>query len=276
MSDDRYDADGELLSAWLAGDLDPQGSDEVERRLSAEPELSTRLDRVHDTLIALRGLDDVAPPPGAAERLRARLDAEQPHPAPVASLERARRRRASRLPVLGAVAAVVAILALIPVLSRPGAESTTDQVALEDAPELSVEAAGGEAAAPQQLQEASEAAAEEAAGPLVFETGPDRLSARAGDSAPALLGLPVEQAERLSAEYAAAIAAAPPFEGLGVAPGACLDAVLAELEVPVQVEGARRGDRPVLTYTLVSAAPGSVVLDSTRVTTVDAETCAPA
>lgn len=274
MSDDRYDADGELLSAWLAGDLDPQGSDEVERRLSAEPELSARLDRVHDTLIALRGLDDIAPPPRAGERLRARLEAEQPRPSPVASLERARRRRASRLPVLGAVAAVVAVIALIPVLSQPGSESATEQVALDEAPELSVEAAGGEAAAPQQLEEGG--ASEDAAGPLMFETDPDTLSSRAGGSAPALLGLPVEQAERLSADYAAAIAAAPPFEGLGVAPGACLDAVLADLEVPVQVEGSRRGDRAILAYTLVSAASGSVVLDSTRVATVDAETCAPA
>jgi anti-sigma factor RsiW len=293
MTDDRYDADGELLSAWLAGDLDPQGSEELERRLSAEPELVTRLDRIHDTVAALRGLDDVVPPPGASQRLRERLERERP-PAPVASLDRARERRRSRLPALAAAAAVVAVVALIPVLSnlsgQGGGES--GQVAARDAPQLNMEdAAGGggeEAAGDDTAQFEAETASSEAAaapapaaaptGPVIVETDLDLQAERSADEEQALLGLPVADARQLGVDYAAAIAAAPPFASLGVEPGACLDAVLSDLqvEVPARVEGFRQGDRTVLEYTLVFASPGSDVLDTSRVTRVDATTCTPA
>lgn len=66
----------EQLSAYLAGELDPAASAALEGRLAAEPWLAAELDRMADLWMELSGVDEVEPPEGYAERLRARLAAE--------------------------------------------------------------------------------------------------------------------------------------------------------------------------------------------------------
>ncbi len=70
MRPDPYDDD--RLSAYLDGELDPAQAAELESRLAQDPALAAALDAVSDLLVALRGLDEVDPPSGYAERLRAR------------------------------------------------------------------------------------------------------------------------------------------------------------------------------------------------------------
>lgn len=69
-------ADGELLSAYLAGDLDAEAVATLEARLAADPDLARRLDTTARLLVSLRGVDEPDLPPGAGERLRQRLAAE--------------------------------------------------------------------------------------------------------------------------------------------------------------------------------------------------------
>jgi hypothetical protein len=275
---DRIDLDGELLSAWLSGDLDADRAENLERRLAAEPELAARLDLVHHTIVALRDLDTVEPPPGMSERLRERLAAER---AQVPSLAAARVRRRSRWPVLGAAAAVVVLLAAVPVLTRAlGGDGGGD--AAQEA-EFSLESAEGGADDDEMAEEDAAAAAPEPAaggGPVITE---DSMARREGDrvlteasEANALLGLPVEQAREVAADYTATIRSASPLAQTGVEPAACLDQVTADREVavPVRAEAFTVGTAARLTYVLVTASPGSRVLDVVEVRVVDAATCA--
>lgn len=73
--------DGAVLSAYLTGELDADTTAAVEARLAHDRALGQRLDATARMLGALRGVDDVEPPPGAAERLRRRL-AEEGAPRP--------------------------------------------------------------------------------------------------------------------------------------------------------------------------------------------------
>jgi hypothetical protein len=294
---DRFDADGELISAWLAGELDPPAAEEVERRLRAEPDLAARVDRVHDTLVALRGLDAVEPPPGMDERLRQRLAAER-SPRPVSSLtERRAARRSWRLPALGAAAAVLVLLAVIPVLTRTlptarlGGDATGEaDVSVERAEPQALESEQEAATAADEAAGEQQAAALEGAGPVITESadasarayGPSDLEASLSDQlgkvpeATELLGLPLADARRLGAEYAAAIRSATPFTTIDAAPSTCLDEVLADREVavPARVEGLSSQETGTLAYVLVVATPGSAVLDAVTVQVVNAATCA--
>lgn len=115
MTDPRFDsasADGELLSAYLAGELDPAADAELEARLAAEPELRAQLDALADALVTLGGFDAVEPPEGYEQRLDERLAAQ---PGAPADLDAHRRRRAapSRWVQIGAVAAVLVAGALM-------------------------------------------------------------------------------------------------------------------------------------------------------------------
>lgn len=69
--------DGELLSAYLLGDLDEAQASALDERLAAEPPLAARLDATREAIEALSGLDAVSPPAGYTERLRTRLAAER-------------------------------------------------------------------------------------------------------------------------------------------------------------------------------------------------------
>lgn len=118
--------DGELLSAYLADDLDPETAARVEARLRTEPGLAAELDGMADMLAGLQGLSETEPPPGYEQRLRGRIAAERrpatpgrpaAHGRPAAAgsgdatpLESARRRR---WPVLTAAAAAVVAVAFV-------------------------------------------------------------------------------------------------------------------------------------------------------------------
>jgi hypothetical protein len=289
---DRTDNDGELLSSWLAGELDDASSEDLERRLAREPALSERLDRVHDTLVALRGLDEVEPPAGMAERLNIRLRQER---APgVASLDAARERRARRTnwtPVVAAAAAVVALIAVVPVFLNRPIQTAGDAEVSAAAPEAAIEAESELLFDSEESGGAGSGVQEDAAGaavdaPVIVESS--SLAAAGGEAAQdlraapapeagALLGLPVAEARELARAYEETIRSAPPFPTLDVAPGACLDAVTAEIAVavPVRVEGFVQDGSPTLAYMLVVASPASPTLDAVEVRVVDAAACTP-
>lgn len=117
-------ADGEVLSAYLAGELDEAAAAALEERLSGDPELARRLDATAAVLVALRGVDEVALPPGAGKRLRDRLAAPQAAEGRTAHPEAADEEAGTtvtplasrrRLPwsAIGGVAAGLAAIALI-------------------------------------------------------------------------------------------------------------------------------------------------------------------
>lgn len=68
-------ADGELLAAYLAGELDDAAADDLEARLGREPALARRLELLATALTELAGAPE--PPAGFEERLTARLAAER-------------------------------------------------------------------------------------------------------------------------------------------------------------------------------------------------------
>jgi hypothetical protein len=74
--DDRPAGDGELLSAYLDGELDEAAAAGLEARLEREPGLAARLEQTRDVIEALAVLR-LSAPPGYAERLRERLAAER-------------------------------------------------------------------------------------------------------------------------------------------------------------------------------------------------------
>lgn len=292
MTDSSRSADdGALLSAWLSGDLAGADAAELERRLAAEPELAERLERVHATVVALRGLDAVEPPEGMGARLQQRMAQERRE---VPSLAAARARRAPRWqPIASAAAAVVLLVALVPVVLRSagGGGDSTAEFAVEDsggaggaeAPRaVGEEAAEGEAAEGEAPAASSEAAADTLTalpGPVVTEIGelPEaavrQRAAGAGEAA-ALVGLPVAEGRRLAVDYARQLRAAEPLPS-GIDPAACLTAVRQGLAVavPVRVESFTAGGQPRLGYVLVTASEGSEVLDTVEVRVVDPATC---
>lgn len=289
MSDfDRPNDDGALLSAWLSGDLDPADAETVERRLASEPELSARLERVHGLLVALRGLDTVDPPEGMSERLRRRLDQERQE---VPSLAAARARRATRWqPILGAAAAVVLLAVLVPVLARSAGDSATTaapaRYAEEEGAGADEAAEAPEAAALDAEQEAASESAgagaealRDLAGPVVTDGGERSESdfqrhAAEVPEAMALIGLPVEEGRRLAGEYAAQLQAVEAFTS-GLAPDACLDQVRSGLRfaIPARVERFTVVGQPRLGYVLVTASPGSDVLDRVETPVADPALC---
>jgi anti-sigma factor RsiW len=107
--------DDELLSAYLAAELDDAATAELEARLAADAALRARLDGVHDVVVALRGLDDVDPPAGYARRLRERLDTERGTAVPgqVVSLDPVRARRRGTWRSVGTAAAALVFVAAI-------------------------------------------------------------------------------------------------------------------------------------------------------------------
>lgn len=138
MTRDRFSEspdDGELLAAYLAGELSDDEQAGVAARLAREPRLARRLDDLAELLVRLRRIDDVSVPHGYAERLRDRLEGERaaarmPVAAtpptedeasepdePVAAVSRTTRRGVAELPsrllpVLAAAAALVAVAVL--------------------------------------------------------------------------------------------------------------------------------------------------------------------
>lgn len=153
--------DDELLSAYLAAELDDAATAEFEARLAADAALRARLDEVHEVVVALRGLDDVDPPAGYARRLRERLDTERGTAVPgrVVALDPVRARGRGTWRSVGTAAAALVFVAVIGTavarwgggvgsgedLATGGAESAEDAAAPEEQ-QRSLAAEAGEAA----------------------------------------------------------------------------------------------------------------------------------
>ncbi|MPZ86743.1 MAG: hypothetical protein GEU81_01485 [Nitriliruptorales bacterium] len=302
--------DGELLSAWLAGDLDDAEVERVERRLVAEPQLAKQLDATVDLLVALGRLDQVDPPPEYSRRLRARLETERrapPHPARVplglagsarvplqAIREHLPRRPFPRWPAVAAVAMVLSVVVALPLLrpSSPTFDAAQQEagVAADDAAPLARPPAAAEGPPPVVIEDpeadgprslaqdsAESAAGDEAAeADQADEASTDDLRERFTKVPEAieLLDRPLGEATTTAAAYAAAIDASPAFS-TGAEPAACLDAVTGGVpeSVPVRVEAFSYQDRPALAYVVVTASEGAVALDRIEVWVMDPDTC---
>lgn len=186
MSDHRAPLD-ELLSAYLDGELDDETAAAVEERIAQDPAFAALLDRTHDVVVALRGLDEVTAPEGFGSRLRERLDAERS----VTDLSAARRRRATFWPAVGTVAAAVVALAVVGggMLSQQG-NDRGDEVALrggaEDAPSAMMAPADEEAAGGADRDEATDDFADSA---LELDAAPQQAGGGDGaDDAPGVTG----------------------------------------------------------------------------------------
>lgn len=255
-------ADGEALSAWLAGELAPAEAEVLEARLATEPALVRRLMVLHDALVELRDLDAAEPPEGfdaaLTERVGSDLGGE------VVALDRSARGTrptpGTRSAPWGRLAAVAAAMVLLGgVLSVPlmfGGSSG------DDASSVAPLAGPGEGAtdAASEMETGAgdaEAAAARPTAPVIVEQGlaavvgppvsdspvPEPQSSAEEDTAGGgqaaevlgdrfltvpeavgLLGVGVEEARAIAQDFSAVVRGAPPFTS-GVRPDACLSVV---------------------------------------------------
>lgn len=251
------------LSAYLDGELDPAEAAELEARLARDPALAAALDAVSDALVALRGLDEVDPPPGYATRLHARLAEAREEPA-----DGPPRRR--RWLAVGSAAAAAVLLGLLGagVLrdALPEAAKTPPGAALQ------LETAEGERGGPVTRLEARSAGTVilDAETPLMDEAA---VRAHLADlpEARRLLGTPVDQVPELADAARRTITAAPPLRS-GVAPGACIDAV-EQAGLVAHVESVTYQHQPALAYVVASGSGDASRLDQVQVILVDPRTC---
>ena len=304
--------DGEVLSAYLSGDLDEAAAAALEGRLADDPDLARRLDATARVLASLRGVDEVALPPDAGRRLRDRLaaepDAAEPDAAGDAAVAPLDARRHPPWRAVAGVAAGLAALALVgggllQALgtrgtdvalegSAPGGQAeerarpeTMEAPAAGEVPEGDLEGfAQQEGTADEQdaVPPALDAAPRPADGPVILDeevvlTGETDGRARYQGlpEVAGLLGEPVPSAAGRAAAYRAAVAEAPAF-GSGVRPGVCLaQAGRGDPVIPVRVESVVHEGRPALAYVLVSAMEGSPTLDRAEAWIMDPSGCTP-
>lgn len=304
--------DGELLSAYLDGELDREAAEELEARLADDPGLAARLEETREVVEALAGLR-AAPPPGYEERLRQRLQAERATPSlESVRAERARRRRWTPLAAVAGVLLVAlvggtAVLGAMGHLGGAGSESAQlaaggdDQApaaddadeqaelfaeeAEEERPLLEGETDGADDSmdAGEGIDDAEAEPAPAAGEPSLVDAGTvvdSEAEARAhlaSSTAPSgVLGLALEPAAEVAPAFRVAIQRAEPFAS-GVRPDHCLDEVLAGARgpaVPVEVEALTFLDAEALAYVVVSAADGSDRLDRVEGWVVEPEGCA--
>jgi hypothetical protein len=288
--------DGELLAAYLAGDLDQAATAALEQRLAREPALQAQLDATHEVILALRSVDAVETPGGFEERLHARLAQEQApalgHP-PVADLD-ARRAARRRWTVVSSAAAGVVVLAVLGLGVLGGLGGTGADMAGEDqamapatddaAPELeaATQAEGSGRSADEESGDADTAESTPLA-PVVLDDqvpldGEAAVQQRYAEvpEVLGLLGTPAAQAEELATRFQVAVQRAESFSD-GTSPARCLDVVTTAAEgplVPALVETVAFDGEPAIAYTVVGARAGSAVLDRVEVWIVQADTCA--
>jgi|GEM_PF-4498600 len=155
---------GALLSAYLDGELGADEDAALEAQLQTDQAMARRLDAIADTLVELRGLDEVDVPDGFAQRLSDRLAPDTKADAPVDDLSARRARRAagrgiSWAAISGVAAALVAV-AVITIGDLPGSrDAETADMALEafedPAGGAGQGAAGPEAAVPEAAPDAA-------------------------------------------------------------------------------------------------------------------------
>lgn len=279
------DVTDEQLAAYLAGDVDDLTARRIDARLAEDAELGRRLDRLGDTLVALRSPDEVEPPEGLRERLRERTDAVASPPAAAPT----RRWYGA----VGAVAAGIIALALLGGLANLGvlgggaedsAEVATDTM---DAPEQRASdeaaesdgAAGSDDAAGSDESAGSGESAGDADAPTT-QDAPDEEGAE--ESAPAedegldsdggtegFRGseIPVAQASR---------AAQRRWDALPDHVAACREQVedaVPDPSVPLAADDEVLDGRRVVVYELATVIGGSDHLDARAEVVADAESC---
>lgn len=302
-------ADGEVLSAYLAGDLDETAATALEERLAGDADLARRLDATADVLMALRAVDEVALPADAGRRLRERLgtapaaagDAagDTTADATVTSLESRRRVPWS---AVGGVAAGLVAVALVgggllqgfgtggdsgleSAESGQGGDEHTALESTEDSAssEADTEEFGGrDRAFDEDASAPAPSAALPAGGPVLLDeevalsgTGDVQARYEGLPEVTGLLGEPVPGAADRAAASRSAVAEAPAFRS-GTHPGDCLDqTVRADPVIPVRVESVVYEGRPAVAYVLVSAGEGASTLDRAEALIVDPAGCAP-
>lgn len=188
--------DDERLSAYLAGELSDDEVIAFEEQLAADPDAAARLDRLANALVALGAVDDATPPEGFDERLRERIAAEST--VDDLSQHRAQRaQRSNRWMGISAAAAVVVLGAVMAtsVLDGMGGMGGRDEVAMESADTAGTDAAAGPPSGPVILTDDPRVAGQAA------------LRDRYADlpEVQALLGVPVDEAVQVAAEYSAAV-----------------------------------------------------------------------
>lgn len=197
MNDRRPpELDDERLSAYLAGELPDDEVIAFEEQLAADPDAAARLDTLATALVALGAVDDAKPPEGFDERLRERIAAEST--VGDLSQHRAQRaRRSNRWMAISAAAAVVVLGAVMAtsVLDGMGGMGDRSQVAMESADTAGTDPAAGPPSGPVILTDDSRVAGQAA------------LRDRYADlpEVQALLGVPVDEAVQVAAEYSAAV-----------------------------------------------------------------------
>jgi anti-sigma factor RsiW len=277
MTHDRFlpAADEELLSAYLLGDLNDAEARDFEARLATEPGLVAQLDALAAALVTLGGHDRAQPPAGFEDRLAAALDRARDG-AEVVGIDAARERRARSRGWWTAVGTAAAVVAVGGVMATNvlrdvggGADIATGDDAMQSdtSATLSLESA----------DEGSDGDRAIAGGALARPTRPELLDAQAvvrDESAlqaryadavevNGLLGLPLQEAESVAADFTAAVERAEPFATAG-SPAACLDTVNTGAEqplIPARIETLRYLGQPAVAYVLVTASPDSPELD---------------
>jgi hypothetical protein len=282
--------DDELLSAYLTDDLDQAAAEALQARLVREPDLAAALDELHASLVALRGLDAVQPPPGMHERLATRLAGAWDDLVPASE----RHDRAVTVPLrrhagpgwraLTAVAAGVAVLAVAGLALVPAGGG--DELALDDgagsveadAPAVEEGAAGDEAAGHMRAMDAGGVELPVVGVERVALDDAADVTTRYADApeARALLGMGRAAAGELASRTRANLGGAPEAAELGAT--ACAHAVedaAGQELVFALVEPVAWGGADALAYVTVSASADALVLDRVDAWIVDPQTCVP-
>ena len=229
------------LAAYLAGELDDAAVEALEARMQSEPWVADAADDMADMLVELGAVEEVDPPVGFADRLRAGLAAEIGHELPraarldpdvvrasgAAALDgwsttsrgrrdrptgsrpgdqhraETRRSRFGRAAMAVAAGVVVLFVGTTAVFLSSSSDDSGDSV--ESADDTSARAMGDEAAFAGGAADSAEEEREEAA----MEMAPDMLQEPTALDAPlAAEEAPVEDAEEEAAEETAADEAA--------------------------------------------------------------------
>lgn len=195
--------DDELLSAYLADELDSDAAASFEARLQAEPALAARLDALADALVALGGFDTASLPDGFDERLDERLHAARRQMPTDLATARRRRDGRSRWVGIGTAAAVLLLAAVVagPLLRGMQGGGGADMA------EVARDEAGGDAA-----QEGADGDSSRTTAPVLLSkrvtvADEDALRRRYENlpEAQGLVGVSLDDATQLASRFTAAV-----------------------------------------------------------------------
>jgi len=117
----------EQISAFLDGEVNDLERERILREIGRDPVLRGTWERYHLASTAMRRELDVVVSPGLANRIRDRLESEQPEPARGQAMDRLRRSRHALK--LGTGLAIAASVAAVAIISLQPALTPTAQLA---------------------------------------------------------------------------------------------------------------------------------------------------